>query len=372
MSTGFSRYWNDTKKHLKRLRYWIPEARKLHAELKGRRLFRYFTLCSSEMIDVFSLAYEGVIKYDSSTRKLAHVKFCEMDERIFPGITEMIGFEDSGFKGRLDDVVLFEDELGSDLLTTQSEINLEFEKLGESMASDVRAKLEQKRAYLMFQDSFPFDFLNLDFCDPYYPNPPNTMRINNTIQRIVEWQQRRGTEKGKSFSVKRFLLAITCRLDKILPREVHRRLSVIISDNSRRYSEYSQTIKNDNLRKSIGQWIRNDGLDFFLSSWPKEILAIVERQQWAMSFLGVVYYTRRSRDGKPYVIASILSNCYKTRTVTTHKSQSLWLLKRENRDKISNVSARTRQGRIVRKHFARVLAIRNEQASACSRPLLPS
>src|SRR6266511_4812126 len=136
ISTGFSRWWNCPKKHLKRLRYWIPEAKKLHDEI-GQRPFRYFTLCSREMIDVFSLVREGVLHRDNTLRKIGHVKFCERDEQIVPEIIEMLGHEDAGFKGNLDEIVLFRDGEGSEQLRTMQEIELELEQQGESMEPGV-------------------------------------------------------------------------------------------------------------------------------------------------------------------------------------------------------------------------------------------
>src|SRR3970040_638394 len=79
MPGEFDKYWNDTKKHQKRLDYWLLHAKELSSQLGGRRAFRYFTLCARSVIDVFMLAKERVLNYDADLGIVTHVGFCEYD-----------------------------------------------------------------------------------------------------------------------------------------------------------------------------------------------------------------------------------------------------------------------------------------------------
>jgi hypothetical protein len=322
------------------------------------------------MIDVFSLVHEGVLEYNPSLRKISDVKFCEMDQAVFPEIKEMIGHENAGFIGKLDDIVLFKDDVISSKLGTATDIELEFERLGESMEAKQRNHLSNKLTHLTLRDSFPFDFLNLDFCDPYYL-PPDIMRVNKTVERIVDWQKRFAIEGKKQFGIDRFLIAITCRFNNVLSSEARSRLYTIIEANKREYPKFKKQLSTDEARSDIKKWASRDTLDFFMTSWPKEILRIVEQHQWKASIDGLVYYDREDKKGHPYVIVSILCSCQKSKSVSNHEGESLRLLKKESRDKIETVSPNSDEGKRTKEHLKHVVTVRNQQAEAITRAPLP-
>lgn len=367
----FSRWWNDPIKHYKRRHYWIPEAKKLQRELDGKRGFRYFTLCSREMIDVFSLIKEGIVSYDTALHKINHVKFCEIDETIFPEIKDLVGYEDSGFLGRLEDIVLFQGDSYTDKFTSRGEINTEIERLGEAIPKEKKHRLELKSQHLSLQQAFPFDFVNYDFCDIYYPNPPDTMRINSAVDRMVEWQSRLGIEEGREFFLKRFLLAVTCRFDDNVSKDAYGRLATVVAANQREYPQYRIALERDPVRKDLKKWQKQDPFDLFLSAWPKELIRIMEKRQWRMEIRGFVFYPRVSDLGKHYTIVSLLCDCIRQNSVGTHEGQSLWLLDRNNRDKLKPLSRSSAEGRPLYAHLQAVVTKRNAQAQYRSRPLLP-
>ena len=63
------------------------------------------------MIDVFMLAREDVLEYDSLRHAIDTVVFCECDEEHVPVMRELVGRENSGFLGKLEEIVLFEDDI---------------------------------------------------------------------------------------------------------------------------------------------------------------------------------------------------------------------------------------------------------------------
>src|SRR3989304_5017041 len=363
----FSRWWKDPIKHYKRRYYWIPAAKKLHRELNGTRNLRYFTLCSREMIDVFCLIKERVISYDTSLHKINHVKFCEEDPAIFPEIKDMIGHEVSGFLCRLEEIALFRNDAYTEKFTSSRDIHVELDRLGESISEEKKRRLELKLQHLLFERAFPFDFLNLDFSVVYYPNPPDTMRINSTVDRLVGWQGRLGFDDDKQFALSRFLLAVTCRFDDSVSEDAYDRMATVLRGNQREYPQYRIALARNPVRNNLRQWRRKDPLDFFLSAWPKELLQIMERHQWRMEIPGLVFYLRVGESGKRYFIVSLLCNCVRQGSLGNHEGQSLWLLDRNNREKLERPSQANQVGRSLYAHLRAVAALRNAQAQLRSR-----
>ena len=71
-------------------------------------------------------------------------------------------------------------------LDTTTAVDDFINEIGEKLDMAVRAALETKRKHIQFQRLFPFDFLNLDFCDHYYPKAPDVMRIHSTIEKLLD------------------------------------------------------------------------------------------------------------------------------------------------------------------------------------------
>src|SRR4051794_17532773 len=105
----FDRLWDDPKKHRKRLEHWLPHWKAVAKAIGGTRSLRYFTLCARSMIDVFMLVKEGLLPFDDESESIGSVSFCECEADQFIEIREMIGREDSGFFGRIEELALFKD-----------------------------------------------------------------------------------------------------------------------------------------------------------------------------------------------------------------------------------------------------------------------
>ncbi len=174
------------------------------------------------MIDVFMLVKEGLLSIDSDNSSINHVQFCECDQEQFVEIREMIAREDAGFFGELESVVLFkDDDFTAQLPTLESiSVKLEEEGLHTGQPSDLEKveKLLLKRTHFNVKSSFPYDFINLDFCQYYYPRPPGMLRVNETVEKVLDWQ-RRSSEDGEEVSVQEFVLTVTCRHDVEFPAQ---------------------------------------------------------------------------------------------------------------------------------------------------------
>src|SRR6266480_2308894 len=109
MADVFDKWWNDTKKHHKRLKHWLPHAKGLAERLEPVRGLRYFTLCARSMIDVFMFLREGLLSQDPENYSISSVQFCEFVPDQFAETRDLIAREDAGFFGRLEQIVLFHD-----------------------------------------------------------------------------------------------------------------------------------------------------------------------------------------------------------------------------------------------------------------------
>src|ERR1700722_6662915 len=173
MSMGFSKWWPCPKKHLKRTEFWLKRARELKKSLGDKRDFRYFTLCALPMIDVFLLAKEKILSRDEKTGRFDSLAICEYEPVHVPILKELIGNEAAVFEGSLEDMVLFEDTSFTQQFPDLDSIERYKTEKGLKIPETRRALLDRKTRHLQFQTIFPFDFLNLDFCEYYYPKPPD-------------------------------------------------------------------------------------------------------------------------------------------------------------------------------------------------------
>src|SRR5690349_4957415 len=106
----FSRWWNDLKKHKKRVSHWLPHWQVAAEAIGNTRALRYFTLCARPMIDVFMLVKHGLLTLDGENHSIQRVQFCESNPDYFTEIREMVAREDAGFFGELEAIVLFNDD----------------------------------------------------------------------------------------------------------------------------------------------------------------------------------------------------------------------------------------------------------------------
>jgi hypothetical protein len=366
----FGKWWPCLKKHHKRTHYWLPQAKSLHAGLNGRG-FRYFTLCARPMIDVYMLVKEGVLQFDQADWRIPGVCFCESEIKIYPEIKELLGAEESGFFGKLEDLVLFQDIPETQTLTTLDQLATYVDSEGESISDSVMAKIEDKRRHLRLQKLFPFDFLNLDFCDRYYGNPPDVLRIHETIGRILMWQNPVGIlPDGKEVKIDRFVLAITCKVDQSIHSDAIDRLRQIVEDNRDNYDDYRSDLQNLG-RHQIAEWSRDNLLDFFMAAWPKEIARLAASLSWDMQLRGHVFYDRISDAGNPYHMVSLIAEFNRAQKCTTYLPVVRQCLNPNSRTQISPFDTETGAGAVLLQDLREIVNLRNQQADHFQREWLP-
>jgi hypothetical protein len=339
--------------------------------LGGEREFRYFTLCARPMIDVYMLVKEKVLAFDDQSRRIEGVSFCELDEGIFPEMIELVGVEGSGFLAKLEDLALFEDTTDTALVSDVRDIEMYLQEEGEGVSEEIREAMERKRRHLLFRGLFPFDFLNLDFCDRYYGHPPDVLRINSTIERLLEWQRQPGRKSdGSEFAVQRFVLAITCRVDRGLTAETRTRLSGLAANNARDHRHYREALE----ARAVGdlrQWATQDPLDFFMSIWPKEVAQMARTKGWDIAILHHAFYDRRSDQEVDYDMVCLVAEFTTTDLCTTYVTTAARSLDLASRSEIQRVADASRVGKSLLSDLRAIVSLRNEQAQHFSRELLP-
>lgn len=371
MTEHFGKWWPCLRKHFKRLNCWLPHAKRLQEALADARPFRYFTLCARPMIDVYMLVKEGVVPLDGETRRVQGVYFCECDREIFPEMTELVGIEEAGFLATLEDLVLFEEVPETQTLESEDSLTAFLEEEGERLSEALREKVEEKRKHLQFQHLFPFDFLNLDFCDRYYGQPPDVMRIHSTIDKLLEWQRQPGiTAAGAAYSVDRFVAAITCRVDLNTPADALARLKRIVQDNRTTYPTYAEALQARTI-ESLDSWATNSPLDFFMSAWPKEIARLARQKSWDITVHHHAFYDRQNDAGEDYNMVSLVVEFVRAPLCQTYLTAVTTMLDVDARMEIPRVDAGTRDGAILLESLREIVGVRNTQAKKFQRDLLP-
>jgi len=372
MPTQFDKWWNDTKKHYKRLHYWLPPAKELKLQVGNTRPFRYFTLCARSMIDVFMLAREGVLAYDPIQGVVTDVRFCELDNEQFPEILELVGAENAGFFGELEDLVLFQDNDFTAQYPTLDSIEEALED--EGLSIEYRKRLQTKRIHIYLKSSFPYDFINLDFCGYYYPRPPEILRINQTVQRFLDWQRAPGPSDAsvkKKITANTFLLSVTCRHDNDFPQDAETRLANLVRSNCRSHAAYKRYLENSRGITDLNTWIKSTRDDFFLSTWPKEISAMAKEYQWDVEVIGYLNYDRLSDENQPYKIICLMCRFKRVTDDPNYLQVAIDALDQSKRKLILDISRNSEQGKDLLKNLSEIVKLRNQQAQIKQRPLLP-
>ena len=369
---NFDKWWPCLKKHTKRVKHLLPYAKHIKTNLNSARPFRYFTLCAPPMIDVFMLTKEDVLDYDEARCAIDTVVFCEYNQEHVPMMRELIGREDSGFQGRLEDLVLFEDDdltaTLPDLRAVENYINQKGESLG-----DKRDVLQKKIDHLEMQRCFPFDFINLDFCDHYYPDPPDILKVNKTVDRMLEWQRRvhpASTSSKTARKVDEFMMAITCRHDTKLPHEAQERLLNIIRSNCDEFPNYKDQLRASHAGE-IEAWAESSNLDFFLAGWPKEIAHLADQRQWDMEIIDYLHYSRVSDAGQPYEMICLVCVFKRTEFSKTYLTVSMKALDEDQRTTINRVNREDENGKALLSDLTSIVELRNVHAENAKRDVLP-
>jgi hypothetical protein len=323
------------------------------------------------MIDVYMLVKENVLQVDASGRRIQGVSFCELDEGIFPEMIELIGFEESGFLAKLEDLALFSDTPETEILDTMSALETFLQEEGEGLSNTVKTAVDNKRRHLLFKGLFPFDFLNLDFCDRYYGQPPDVMKINSTIDRLLEWQRQPGTTpSGEAFSMNRFVVAITCRVDKTLTPAAATRLRNIVTANSQSYTEYKEALS-DRSVSNLSTWASEEPLDFFMSAWPKEIAQMALKKSWDIVIHDHAFYDRLSDKNEEYNMVCLVVEFRQAPICSTYLAAATKSLRVDARTQVKRVEPTDKDGKMLLGDLRDIVNLRNQQASRFSRELLP-
>ena len=137
----------DIVKHFVRLTGWITYADSRLNQKKSKhgnsvRGLKYFTLCGSDVIDIFHLYSHGLLYYDG--RSFPDVVFCENKEEAFADASRRLG-RTHGFQAQFESCI---------------------------------------RNNQNFQNQFPFDLVNLDFTGVCFPKsePP----YSETLQALTK------------------------------------------------------------------------------------------------------------------------------------------------------------------------------------------
>jgi hypothetical protein len=366
----FDKWWNDTKKHRKRTDHWLPHAKGLAARIGSARGIRYFTLCARSMIDVFMFVKEGLLKLDAENYSIGSIQFCECEQDQFAETRDLIAKEDAGFFGRLEDIVLFEDDDFTAQYPTSESIAAKLED--ERLQADYAAidKLQLKRTHFSVRDSFPYDFVNLDFCQYYYQRPPGMLRINRTVEKFLDWQ-RRASEDEEKILLPEFVLTVTCRHDANFPQQAETRLVEIIRANCIASQEYKDVIERTRSVTEIEEWARNNREDFFFAGWPKDIARAAKECGWAMDILDYVYYRRVGDEQNPYIIVCLVARFSRVNLQPDYIPSALYALREENRKLIPEIDRASSSGQQLLANLAEIVVARNEQARRKQRPELP-
>jgi hypothetical protein len=319
------------------------------------------------MIDVFMLVKEGIVRVQPADNSVGQVQFCECDQDQFSEIKELIGREDAGFLGRLEEVVLFQDDDITRRFRTPESIGTGLED--ERLKKDVIDRLQLKRTFFHVRSSFPYDCINLDFCGYYYPEPPDMLRVNRTVERLFEWQ-RRPSEDAEQVEIKEFILTVTCRYDAAFPPPAEARLVQLVRSNCRRSREYQNELQRTRGTARPEEWAREDREDLFFAGWPKDIAASAIQNGWSMEILDYVYY-RRVGDRGPFVIACLVSKLTLARGDAGEVRTALLALDKNRRSVIGEIDRASVQGQGLLESLIGIVAVRNEQASRRQRPRLP-
>jgi hypothetical protein len=282
------------------------------------------------MIDVFMLVRESIIKLDLENYSIPSIQFCECDAEQFAEIKDLIAKEDAGVFGRLEEVVLFRDDDFTAECPTLASIaaELEDERLQEDYERIDRLQLE--RTHIATMASFPYDFINLDFCDYYYPEPPDMLRINETVKRVLDWQ-RRSSEDGQNVQVDEFVLAVTCRHDDNVPKSAEDRLVALVKDNCATSDYYKEQLVKTRGTDEIQTWLGTNRRDFFFAGWPKDIGRCGKEYGWTMDILNYVYYERLGDHNNTYVIACLVARFKRSKTNPDYLKAALHALDAGNR-----------------------------------------
>jgi hypothetical protein len=226
------KYDNCTSKQYVREFGWIPEARarlRRIAESTARknniRRLRYLTFCAEGALDVIALRNAKVIKrskddlYDTVTFFDFAPQAVDKTLSLIEGATG-IPFDFFDLMS-LDYAEVPDGRKEDDLVRHQEENDITF------------TEKKQEYLYSAFQESFPFDLINLDV-ERYVIIPSEQLpgRLLAAWDKMLEWQKRNGLHQRKPYGIDQFTLLFTTKIGpKNLPDQ-HRAALVGVLENN--------------------------------------------------------------------------------------------------------------------------------------------
>jgi len=271
----------DTVKHYVRFHGWGPACKDRAEGVRraGRRSkepLKYFTLCAGRAVDVFMLSRLGVLRVDVETNRLQGVCWCEVRDNEAAEIERSVG--GVGFRGRLEDILLFEDDADTRRYT-----------LDDEPEKRIRRKLNIKSLHEGLRGRFPFDILNLDFCGQFFPpDEPFSSPMLRLIDRMLEWQRDADDQSCDSFT----LLLTSCirkRRSQDAMAELTTRLHGNMKESPLFRAAYDSAFGGID-PQSLGE---RDLPAFFSVALPKVIASRARERQWSPIHKGTFIYTKR-------------------------------------------------------------------------------
>jgi hypothetical protein len=277
----------------------------------------------------------------------------------------------SGFLGELEELLLFRNTDYTAQFPTPESIALEFNTRGESIPDREAEELRQKRRHFEVRATFPYDCINLDFCQYYYPKPPGMLRINETVERVLEWQLMPSAD-GDEIKIDQFLLSVTCRHDDRFPEAAENRLRELIRENCTNSEFYRNSVTELLGSEEINEWPSRDAEGFFFAGWPKDIARSARDRGWKTDILDYVYYRRIGDLGEnPYAIVCLVVKFTRVVQLPDYIPTALFALRPENRKLIDEIDRNSHEGEELLSDLRKIVTLRNEQAVRKHRSELP-
>lgn len=180
----------------------------------------------------------------------------------------------------------------------------------------------------------------------------------------------RKKRNGEPFSVKRFVTAITCRVDQKLTPETSKRLTGIVEENAHDHTEYRAALKERDI-DNLARWSANAPLDFFMSAWPKEIARLALNKQWDVEVHNHAFYDRVNEKGEPYHMVCLVVEFNQAPFCSTYLSAATNALDQNARTEIQRVEETDLKGKALLADLREIVILRNKQAKRFAREELP-
>jgi hypothetical protein len=156
----------DLAKHFVRVEGWLT-ACEYRSQQTAPRPIRYFTLTTTDAIDVFLLEKHGILRRDPEYGFASQVYFCECLPIEFGRIAGVVGTPENGFQGDLFELLTYEPPAWM---------------VGKSYVDDIEAQYNPKQRSTLhkmatakrLREVFPFDVINID---PYGAIWPSAERV---------------------------------------------------------------------------------------------------------------------------------------------------------------------------------------------------